>query len=49
MLQWLMEEEVSRGGRTEAVIERVMITNFAAIHTTSNVRLFSPLYPRTIT
>ncbi len=38
MLQWVMEEAASRDPSVKAIAERLLVVNFAAIHTSSNVR-----------
>ncbi|KAI0778804.1 cytochrome P450 [Trametes elegans] len=35
-LQWVMDMEVTKGNSEKSITERVMLMNFAAIHTTSN-------------
>ena len=40
MLQWILEEAVVRQTSDEAIVQRILLVNFAAIHTSSNV---SPL------
>ncbi|KAI0778803.1 cytochrome P450 [Trametes elegans] len=35
-LQWIMDMEVTKGNSDKSIAERVMIMNFAAIHTSSN-------------
>ena len=37
MLQWLLEEAASRDDPDHCVVERLFLTNFAAIHTSANV------------
>ena len=37
MLQWILEETISRGQTDEAVAERVLLVNFASLHTTASV------------
>ncbi|KAI0368876.1 cytochrome P450 [Pilatotrama ljubarskyi] len=37
MLQWVMEEAIARNkGSDEAIVQRILLVNFAAIHTSSN-------------
>ncbi|CAL1709887.1 unnamed protein product [Somion occarium] len=36
MLQWVIEEATSKGGGIEGIVQIILATNFAAIHTTSN-------------
>ncbi|KAH9849220.1 cytochrome P450 [Lenzites betulinus] len=36
MLQWIMEEAASRDFSTKAIIQRILVVNFAAIHTSSS-------------
>ncbi len=38
MLQWVLEEAVSRGSPDYEIVERVMLVNFSATHTVSVVR-----------
>ena len=38
---WLLEEAALFGSPPESVVKRLMSLNFAAIRTTSNVRLLS--------
>ena len=43
MLQWILESAIPRNYSDVQIIERIMLVNFAAIHTSSNVRVaFSP-------
>lgn len=37
MLQWIMDEAASRDPSVKAIAERLLMVNFAAIHTSSNV------------
>ena len=39
MLQWLIDEAVRQNHSDISVIERIMLINFAAIHTSSTVRV----------
>lgn len=39
MLQWLLDEAASRKSADLGVTQRVLLVNFAAIHTSSMVRL----------
>ncbi|KAI0654469.1 cytochrome P450 [Cubamyces menziesii] len=36
MLQWILEEAVVRQTSDEAIVQRILLVNFAAIHTSSN-------------
>ncbi|CDO73436.1 hypothetical protein BN946_scf185013.g71 [Trametes cinnabarina] len=36
MLQWIIDESEVRNGTYTSIIERILLTNFAAIHTSSN-------------
>ncbi|EJF60342.1 cytochrome P450 [Dichomitus squalens LYAD-421 SS1] len=44
MLQWIIEDEMSRGAEDEAIIARILLVNFQAIHTTSTVSFTHALY-----
>ena len=37
MLQWLLEEAQARGTAVDNVVEKVLLVNFGAIHTSSGV------------
>ena len=38
MLQWIIEEAIQRGRSSDLeIVDRLMLVNFAAIHTSSNV------------
>ena len=39
MLQWVLEQAIPRRSTDVDIAERIMLVNFAAIHTSSNVRL----------
>ena len=39
MLQWILEETIPRRSTIEEIVGRLMIVNFAAIHTSSNVSI----------
>ncbi|KAI9060501.1 cytochrome P450 [Trametes sanguinea] len=41
MLQWIMDEAKNRNGNDVTIVERILLMNFAAIHTSSNVRMCS--------
>ena len=41
MLQWILESAIPRNYSDVQIIERIMLVNFAAIHTSSNVRVAS--------
>lgn len=41
MLQWLLEEAQSKGTPFDNVVEKVLLINFGAIHTSSGVRSLS--------
>ncbi|KAI0737381.1 cytochrome P450 [Daedaleopsis nitida] len=43
MLQWIFEQAIPRQQSDESVMKRILITNFAAIHTTTNT-LVNTLY-----
>ncbi|KAI0800573.1 cytochrome P450 [Fomes fomentarius] len=36
MLQWVLEEAIPRNSTDESIVERILLVNFAAIHTSSN-------------
>ncbi|KAI0329481.1 cytochrome P450 [Cubamyces sp. BRFM 1775] len=36
MIQWIMDEGLSRGNTDKEMVQRVLLVNFAAIHTSSN-------------
>lgn len=38
LLQWLLEKGIQRGSTDANVLERLLLVNFAAIHTTTYVR-----------
>ncbi len=38
MLQWLLEEARAKGTPFDNVVEKVLLVNFGAIHTSSGVR-----------
>lgn len=40
MVQWIIEEAIPRNSSLESIVERILLVNFAAIHTSSNVRSF---------
>ena len=40
MLQWLLEEARAKGTPFDNVVEKVLLVNFGAIHTSSGVRCF---------
>ena len=40
MLQWLLEEARAKGTPFDNVVEKVLLVNFGAIHTSSGVRRF---------
>ena len=40
MLQWLLEEARAKGTPFDNVVEKVLLVNFGAIHTSSGVRFF---------
>ena len=39
MLQWCIEEAASRGATDESIVCRILSTNFAALHTSTLVRV----------
>ena len=39
MIQWVIDEGLSRNNTDEEMVQRVLLVNFAAIHTSSNVCL----------
>lgn len=43
MLQWIMEVAATRDSSVKAIVKRILMINFAAIHTSSAVRLRLPL------
>lgn len=43
MLQWLIDEAVARGHSDLTVVERIMLINFAAIHTSSTACISLPI------
>ena len=43
MLQWLLEEAQSKGTPFDNVVEKVLLINFGAIHTSSGVCVSSSL------
>ena len=43
MLQWLLEEAQSKGTAFDNVVEKVLLINFGAIHTSSGVCVSSSL------
>ena len=38
MLQWVMDEAAQRTGTDEEIVTRIMLINFASIHTVALVR-----------
>ena len=40
MLQWVMDEAAQRTGTDEEVVTRIMLINFASIHTVALVRCY---------
>lgn len=44
MLMWLMDEARSKPRPLEEVVRRILALNFAAMNTTSNVRILTMLY-----
>ena len=42
LLQWALEEAIERGDTLDSVIRVILVVNFAAIHTSSNVGLLFP-------
>ena len=48
MLQWLLEEARAKGTPFDNVVEKVLLVNFGAIHTSSGVRANLPLPPHVI-
>lgn len=38
MLQWILEQAIPRNDTDEQIAARILLVNFAAIHTTSSVR-----------
>ena len=44
MLQWIMEVAATRDSSVKAIVKRILMINFAAIHTSSAVRLRLPLF-----
>ena len=47
MLQWIIDEETKSASFNESnvrnIARMILVVNFAAIHTSANVRRFSPL------
>ncbi len=41
LLQWLLEEARAQGTAFDNVVEKVLLVNFGAIHTSSGVRTYS--------
>ena len=37
MLEWVLEESIPRRCSDEAIVQMILVVNFAAIHTSSNV------------
>ena len=39
MLEWILEQAIPRNSNDESITSRILLVNFAAIHTSSNVSL----------
>ncbi|KAI0714845.1 cytochrome P450 [Earliella scabrosa] len=44
MLQWVLEQAIPRNATDRSMVERILLVNFAAIHTSSNILTFSTEY-----